>query len=262
MSIRGAPLAPTLPGMRLTVLGSNGTFATPDRPTSGYLIQHGEITIWVDAGSGTFAALQKVIDYRTVDAIIISHVHADHSVDLFGFYHAMKYGTGGRPDIPVYCPEGVRERVTCYLGGRGHEPSETLDFRTIGDGDGATIGPIDVRFARTDHGVPTVAVRAEADRRVLAYSSDTGPAGEWPRLAERSDLFVCEATYQGAPDDKPWSQHLTAGEAGRIARDQMVDRLMITHVWPLLDPGRSVNEAESAFGKPVGLAVPGMTVKV
>ena len=73
---------------------------------------------------------------------------------------------------------------------------------------------------------------------------------------------MCEATYQGSSEDKPWSQHLTAAEAGEIARDQVVDRLMITHIWPFLDPGRSVAEAEGTFGKPVGLAVPGMTVKV
>ena len=248
--------------MRFTVLGSNGTFATPGRPASGYLIQQADTRIWVDAGPGTFAALQAAIDYRTVDAVVITHVHADHSVDLFGFYHAIKYGPGGKSGIPVFCPEGLHEQVTCYLGGPGHDPNGTLDFRICDDGATATIKSIDLRFAITDHGVPTLAVRAEAERRVLVYSSDTGPAGEWAQLAERADLFVCEATYQGASEDKPWIQHLTAAEAGQIARDHVVEKLMITHIWPFLDPERSVAEAEAAFGKPVGLAVPGMTVKV
>ncbi|NIA25546.1 MAG: MBL fold metallo-hydrolase [Gammaproteobacteria bacterium] len=248
--------------MRLTVLGSNGTFPTPGRPTSGYLIRHADTRIWVDAGSGTFAALQAVIDYRTVDALVVTHVHADHSVDLFGFYHAVKFGPGAKAGIPVLCPEGLREQVVRYLGGPGHDPGATLDFQVCDDGATATVGAIGLAFARTDHGVPTLAVRAEAGGRVLVYSSDTGPAGDWARLAERADLFVCEATYQGATEDKPWSQHLTASEAGEIARSQVVDKLMITHVWPFLDPGRSVTESETTFGKPVGLAVPGMTVKV
>ncbi|GBE23597.1 MAG TPA: MBL fold metallo-hydrolase [Actinobacteria bacterium] len=248
--------------MRLTVLGSNGTFSTPGRPTSGYLIRHADTRIWVDTGPGTFAALQTVIDYRTIDAVVVTHVHADHSVDLFGFYHAVKYGPDGNAPIPVFCPEGLQEQVTCYLGGPEHDPAGTFDFRICDDGSAATVGSIGLKFSRTDHGVPTLAVRAEADGRVLVYSSDTGPAGDWARLAERADLFVCEATYQGAAEDKPWPQHLTAAEAGEIARGQVVDKLMITHIWPFLDPGRSVTEAEATFGRPVGLAVPGMTVKV
>jgi ribonuclease BN (tRNA processing enzyme) len=248
--------------MRLTILGSNGTFATPGRPASGYLVDHAETRIWIDAGSGTFAALQAAVDFTTIDAVIVTHVHADHSVDLFGYYHALKYGPGGGSKVPVYCPDGVEEMFTCYLGGEGHEPAGTLAFSSVADGDEVTVGTIDLRFAMTDHSVPTLAVRFEADRRVLTYSSDTGPEGDWMHLAEHSDVFLCEATYQGASEEKPWRQHLTATEAGRIARNQMVDRLMITHIWPFLDPKRSVQEAEATFGRPVGLAVPGMRVKV
>ncbi|NOY54572.1 MAG: MBL fold metallo-hydrolase [Actinobacteria bacterium] len=246
----------------MTVLGSNGTFSTPGRPTSGYLITHADTRIWVDTGSGTFAALQAVIDYRTVDAVVVTHVHADHSVDLFGFHYAIKYGPGGKAGIPVFCPEGLHEQVTCYLGGPKHDPAGSFDFRICDDGATATIGSIGLAFALTDHGVPTLAVRAEADGRVLTYSSDTGPAGGWSRLADGADLFVCEATYQGAAEDKPWHQHLTASEAGKIARSRGADKLMLTHVWPFLDPSRSVTEAEATFGRPVSLAVPGMTVKV
>ena len=248
--------------MRLSVLGSNGTFATPGRPASGYLVDHAGTTLWVDAGPGTFAALQGIVDYRTIDAVVITHVHADHSVDLFGYYHAIKYGPGARVPIPVFSPAGFEEAFTSYLGGPGHEPTGVLDFMASTEGDEATVGAIAMRFALTDHSVPTLGVRFEADRRVLFYSSDTGPEGTWMHLAEHADVFLCEATYQGSAGGKPWGRHLTASEAGQIARNQMVDRLMITHVWPFLDPGRSVSEAEAAFGRPVGLAAPGMTVKV
>ena len=248
--------------MRLVVLGSNGTFATPGRPASGYLVEHDGTRVWVDAGPGTFAALQGVVDYRTVDAIVITHGHADHSVDLFGYYHAVKYGPGANSGISVFCPSGFEKSFTDYLGGPGHEPGNTLAFVASGEADEVLVGPIALRFTMTDHGVPTLGVRFEANRRLLFYSSDTGPAGTWMNLAEHVDVFLCEATYQGSAHQKPWGQHLTAGEAGAIARAQMVDRLVITHVWPFLDPGRSVDEAEATFGRPVGLAVPGMTVKV
>ncbi|HKZ28968.1 MAG TPA: MBL fold metallo-hydrolase [Acidimicrobiia bacterium] len=249
--------------MRLTILGSNGTYPTPGRPTSGYLLQHEETSIWMDTGSGTFAALQRVIDFTTLDALVISHVHADHCLDVLGFYHAVKYGGLARTGIPTYVPAGLAERLKGFLGDPDHPLGATLDFRVQDDQEHATISGIEVDFAVTDHPVPTLGVRAtDGTGRVLAYSADTGPQGEWSRIADGADLFLCEATYQGSADEKPWSHHLTAGEAGQIARRVGAKALMLTHIWPALDPERSVQEAEHTFGKPVGLAVPGMVVNV
>ena len=249
--------------MRLTILGSNGTYPTPGHPTSGYLLQHEGTSVWVDTGSGTFAALQNVIDFNTLDALVISHVHADHCVDVFGFYHAVKYG--GRPDraIPTLVPEGLAERLKVFLGDPDHPIGETLDFRVHGTGDQVMIGEIEFAFAITDHSVPTLGVRATSSSgRILAYSADTGPLGDWSSIAEGADLFLCEATYQGPAEEKPWPHHLTAGEAGLIGSEAGAAKLMLTHIWPALDPERSVQEAEHTFGKAVMLAVPGMAMKV
>jgi ribonuclease BN (tRNA processing enzyme) len=249
--------------MRLTILGSNGTYATPGHPTSGYLLQHEGTTVWMDTGSGTFAALQRVIDFNTLDALIISHVHADHCIDVLGFYHAVKYGARPRVGIPTYAPPGLAERLKGFLGDPDHPLSETLDFRVQDDGGHASVGGMKLNFATTDHPVPTLGVRAEAaNGRILAYSADTGSQGEWSRIVTGADLFLCEATYQGPADQKPWSHHLTAGEAGQIAREAGAEVLMLTHIWPVIDPERSVQEAELTFGKPVRLAVPGMVVDV
>lgn len=251
------------PVMRLITLGSNGTYPTPSHPTSGYLIQHNGTSVWVDTGSGTFAALQSVMDFAAVDALVISHVHADHCIDVLGFFYAIRYGNRPRTGIPTYVPEGLVERLTGFLGDPDHALGDTLDFQVQTDGDRATIGDIRFEFALTDHPVPTLGMRLEAGNgRVLAYSADTGPAGDWSRVAGDADLFLCEATYQGPVEKKPWSHHLTAGEAGRIARENRAEALMLTHIWPALDPGLSVQEAEQVFGRPVGLAVPGMIVNI
>lgn len=247
--------------MQLTVLGSNATFPTPGRPASGYLLEHEGTRIWLDAGFGTFAALQDVIDFRTLDAVVVSHVHADHSADLIGFYHATKYGTEAPRSVPVYAPDLVAERLGYYLGGAGYEFNEVLVFTTVGDADSVEVGDVRLDFAITDHLVPTVAVRASTDDgRVLAYSSDTGPAGSWHAIAADADVFVVEATFQG--QDKPFPHHLSASEAGTIGRDQRVRRLVLAHIWPFLDPARSVEEAEHTFGKPVELAAPGRTIRI
>ena len=253
--------------MRLTVLGSSGTYDTPGRPSSGYLLQHESTKIWIDAGPGTFPALQSVTDFVAIDAIVISHVHPDHCTDLFGYYHAVRYGPRPRNGVPLYCPAGVPERLEAFLTGhvapeKDHYMRDIFDFRVVGEDDTAQIGEISLRFAIADHPPPTIACRAEADGRVFAYSADTGPGGDWQELVRDAGLFLCEAGFQGDAADKPWPHHLTAGEAGEIAKRANVRRVMITHLWPPLDPKRSVLEAEAAFGREVELAVPGLTVKI
>lgn len=248
--------------MQLTVLGSNGTYGTPGRPASGYLIEHEGTHLWMDAGSGTFAALQDRIDPREVDGIVLSHAHSDHCLDIFGFYYATRFGRDPRTAVPTFVPEGLEARLAAFLGGSDRDFSDVLDFRVMRAGSTASLGPLGLRFGLSDHPVPTLCVRIEAGSRSLTYSADTGTGGGLVDLAVGTDLLLCEATYQGPGTEKTWPHHLTAEEAGSLARTAGVHRLMITHIWPMLDPSRSVAEAEDTFGRPVSLAVPGITVKV
>ncbi len=250
--------------MRLVVLGSSGTFPVPGRPGSGYLVQREGTTLWVDAGPGTFLALSDRVTPSEVDAVVISHIHPDHCTDVFAFYHYLAYGPGGKLPVPVYAPDGVVERVTAFAGAEDptHPLHGALDFRKVGDGDEAEVGPLRLRFATTDHSVPTVGVRVDAGGPALTYSADTGPGGGVPALAAGARLLLCEATYQGSRAGVVYPHHLTAAEAGRMAREAGVDRLMLTHIPPVLDWRRSVEEAEAEFGRSVELAVPGMEVGV
>lgn len=249
--------------MLLTILGANGTYPTPGRPASGYLVQQGDTRVWIDAGPGTFAALQDRMDFRDLDAVVLSHIHPDHCVDVLALYHAAYFGFPRRTGLAVLAPDGVSDQLGAFLdAGPDHGFWEAFEFSTVGEGTERAIGDLTLRFRITDHSVPTVSVRMESDGRALTYSSDTGPGGGTGALAAGSDLFLCEATYQGEAEDKPWAHHLTAAEAGSMARQAEVDRLFLTHLWPTLDPGRSISEAERTFGRPVSLAVPGIDVRV
>ncbi len=248
--------------VQLTILGSNGTYSTPGRPASGYLVRQDGTQIWMDAGPGTFAALQTVTDFVSLDAVILSHVHADHCTDLIGFYHAVRYGSRPRQGVPIYCPEGLPDRLLNFMGASDGDTADTCEFVVVGDGDEIEVGGIQIRFATTQHPVPTLASRLEGDGRVLTYTADTGPDGEWPHLADGADLMLVEATYQGSPEDKPWAHHLTASEAGGIARRVGARKAVLTHIWPTLDPSRSVAEGSATFGRPVDLAVPGTELAV
>ena len=249
--------------MRLIVLGSNGTYPTPTRPGSGYLVEQDQTRIWCDAGPGTFVALQQARGVEGVDAIILSHQHLDHCLDLLTAYHALAYGPQPRHHLPVFAPAAVWERITAFLDPRPDDPFlSTFDFRAVGDGDQAQIGGLVVQFAVTDHSVPTVATRFEGGGKSLAYSSDTGPAGDWFRAAARADLFLCEATYQGDGSQEVYPYHLTAFQAGAIGARQGVGQLVLTHLRPTADRERSRSEAETTFGQPVQVAQPGLTLEI
>jgi ribonuclease BN (tRNA processing enzyme) len=242
--------------MKVYVVGASGTFPAPGRPSAGYVVEQGETRVWCDAGPGTFMSLPFEPDL--IDAVVISHQHPDHCSDLFAAYHAWTFRPEPREKVPLYAPRGVWDRVSAFID---QEP-ECFAYTPIWDGDRIDIGEIEVSFVEADHSVPTVASRWEAANRKLFYTADTGPAGTWREHVSGANVMLSEASYQGASDDKPFSQHLTAGEAGQIARDAGAEKLILTHIPPYLDPTVSVAEAEQAFDRPVRLAVPGTSFDV
>lgn len=247
--------------MRVRVLGSSGTFPVPGRPASGYLIDHEGTRVWCDAGPGTLAALP--IDPDMVDAIVVSHQHPDHCSDLFSVFHSWAYRPDPRMRVPLYAPQSVWDRMTLFLDkGQGSNLHETFDFTPVWTGDTVELGSISVAFSEMDHSVPTIGTRWEANNHSLFYTGDTGAAGEWRELARGVDVLLSEATYQGEPGTNPYPHHLTATEAGEIAREMGVRNLVLTHIPPYLDVAKSIHEAELAFDRPVALAVPGGVIDV
>lgn len=233
--------------MRLHVLGSSGGYPVPGNPNSGFLLEHGDTRLWLDAGTGTFARLQSLMDFTRVDALVLSHVHADHCADVLPLYVAIQYGVASGLRIPLYCPPGVRETLGPFFGeGGSDELGKAFDFKTIDAGDTIGAGGVRMTFLRTQHPAHTLAIRAETSDGVLTYSADTGPAADLAGFARGSDLLVCEATYQEGKVGAP--VHLSAREAGETARRAGVRELALTHVWPSFDPEVSLREAREAAG--------------
>ena len=246
--------------MKLQVVGSSGTFPVHGRPASGYLIEQSGTRVWCDAGPGTFVNLP--VDSYMIDAIVISHQHPDHCSDVFTAFHTWTYCPDPRTNVPIYAPQAVWDRVSGFLdGGQGSRLRETFDFTPVWTGDVVEIGDLSVSFVETDHSVPTVGSRWEAENRTLFFTGDTGPKGDWQDLARGADLLLSEAAYQERGEDD-YPHHLTSAEAGRIAREVGAGRLVLTHIPPYLDVSRSVSEAESSFDRPVSVAVPGASFDV
>jgi ribonuclease BN (tRNA processing enzyme) len=232
-------------GLSLTVLGCCGSYPGPGGACSGYLVRSGETTLWVDAGSGTMANLQRHVGLHDVDAVILTHEHPDHWSDLEGFRVACAYVVE-RSGVPVYAPPGHMRLL--YENFR-----MVFDWHEVDDGSRVSIGGMDVSFSRTDHGPPTLAVRIDAAGRSLGYTSDTGPGWSLARLGPGLDIALSEATFtvpfEGA------SQHLSGRQAGLAAKEAEVGRLLLTHFWPTLRAGDMQAEAAEAFGAPVEIAV-------
>lgn len=235
-------------GLALTILGSDGSYPGPGGACSGYLLNGGEgCRLWMDAGAGTLANLQRHQPITDVDAVVLSHAHPDHWTDVEGFYVACRYAFG-RSGVPVYAPAGLHPLARV-------EDDGTLVWHEIADGSRLMIGGIRLSFHRTDHPVETLAVRADADGTSIGYSADTGPGWSFAELGP-VDLALVEASFLS--DKEGTVQHLSGRQAGATAREASAGRLVVTHVSPTIDRAAVQAEAAASFGRPVDVAVPGV----
>jgi ribonuclease BN (tRNA processing enzyme) len=239
----------------LTVLGSAGSHTGPGRACSGYLLRADGTQVMVDCGNGSTANLQRYTTVEALDAILVTHRHLDHCVDLVGMFYALRFHARGQQAVDLYAAPEVLDLLAGLLSGDSAMQFREV-FRCVEVDAGAsfTVGPIDFELFPSIHPVPTVSVRARAGGRTLAYSADSAGGRDLLACARDADLFLCDATWQGEPADWPDGIHLTASAAGRLATEAGVDRLLLTHVLGSLDPRQSLEEARRTFDGPLALA--------
>ena len=247
--------------MQLTVLGCSGTFPSAESPCSSYLLEHDGFRLLIDAGNGSIGALQRHAGLLDIDAVILSHLHADHCVDLVAYSYARRFHPARPAPLPVYGPTGTQDRL-CQVFDQ--PPSDGLegvyDFRTVTPG-ALEIGPFTLGLEQTNHPIECYAMRIEADGRVLTYSADTAESEAVIHAARDADLFLCEATWLDGPDYPP-NVHMRASGAGDHATKAGVDRLLLIHTIAYLDDMRALAEAAESFSGPVSLAQAGTTYQV
>ncbi len=251
--------------MRLTVVGCSGSYPGPDSAASCYLVEahDGERTwrILLELGNGALGQLHRHVDPLTVDAVLLSHLHADHCLDLCGYYVMRKYHpSGAQPRIPVWGPVGTADRMAAaYDLPREPGMHEEFDFRVY---DGAfEIGPFAITPVPVDHPVAAFGLRVSAEGRTLGYSGDTGPGAGLDEVAAGVDLLLAEASFR-SQDTNPPHLHLTGTDCGDAATRAGSRRLVLTHVPPWFDKQTALDEAGAAYDGPLELARPGVVYEV
>jgi ribonuclease BN (tRNA processing enzyme) len=235
--------------VKIHVLGYWGAYPAPGEATTGFLVETDREKVLLDCGSGVLAQLFKVCEFRDLTAVVITHHHHDHTADLgvLGYRALLARRSGERSTpLPVFMPEGPADLM------REFEEEPLIDLQRIDESSTLQIGDLKVSFARTQHPVYCLACRFEQNGQVFVFSADSSECEELHRIAQGADLFLCEANmYDGQEEAARQFGHLTAGQAGALAREEGVRHLALTHYPHYGDINTLVAQAAAAFGRDV-----------
>jgi ribonuclease BN (tRNA processing enzyme) len=234
--------------VKLTVVGCSGSGPGPTSAASCYLVEHDGFRLLLDLGNGAFGSLLGLADPDTVDAVFLSHLHADHCLDVAPFvvWHRYSGQSSGRR-VPLYAPAGAERRLALAYDGAEADLTDVFDFSVVTVGT-STIGPFAVETARTAHPVECHAVRLTVDGRSLVYTGDTGPCDRVVQLARGADVLLAEAAHPPG-SGLPTGLHLTGREAGEHAAAAGVGRLLLTHVPAWVDEIGQLFTASAVFSE-------------
>jgi ribonuclease BN (tRNA processing enzyme) len=203
--------------------------------------------------------LQRYAELFGIDAVCLSHLHADHCVDMGSYWVARQYAPDGpRPSIPVYGPHRTVERVAGFGGEDKALVLARFRFRDLAPG-AFEIGPFLVTVDHMNHPVETFGFRVEHAGWSVAYSADTGESDALVRLAEGADVLLCEASFLDGQDTRP-DLHLTVRQAAAHAARAGVGQLVLTHLVPWNDRNRTLAEADGIYRGPLSLATSGLVL--
>lgn len=232
--------------MELTVLGRHGPFPAPGGACSGYLLRAGQAALLLDLGPGTLSRLLAIAPQLDLDCVILSHLHSDHISDMFVLRYALRQFAerGLRPTLPmpVIAPDEPKEEYRLLTA------SGVFDLASSADGLQLRIRDARIRLSRVTHPVPTYAVSVEHEGKRFVYTGDTGARADLAELCYGADLLLADANFLDEENPGPSAPHLSAGQAGQLAADAWVKRLLCTHIrGALCDTDRLIAQARRRF---------------
>ena len=264
--------------MRVTVLGKSPSWQDAGGACSGYLLRDAGTTVLVDCGNGVFGKLRQHVDYVDLDAVVISHLHADHFLDLVPFSYALTYAPRQQPvpvppwpgtDTParprLLAPPGAGEAFRRIVGAWGNEDliEHAFQLEEYDQSSRPEVGSLRFEFHAVPHFTETFAIQVTSSNGAgrLAYGADSRPSKELCNFVKGCDLLFIEATLP-RPERTGLRGHLTPAEAGEHAKAAGAKRVVITHISDELDHTWARTEASRTFGGPVEVAREGAIFEV
>jgi ribonuclease BN (tRNA processing enzyme) len=259
-------------------LGKSPSWQDAGGACSGYLVEEDGVALLLDCGNGVFSKLRTFRDYTCVDAIVISHMHADHFLDLVPYAYALTYAPRQQP-VPVdrwpgtdsparprlHVPLGGRETLRRVVGAWGQADlvDNAFDLHEYDADATLEVGTLRLTFHAVPHFLTTHAIDVASTNGGgrFTFGADSRPCNELPSFAAGTDLLMLEATLP-RPERAGPRGHLTPAEAGEHARRAGARRLVITHISDELDELWARREAERTFGAPVDVAREGAVYRL
>ena len=259
------------------MLGKSPSWQDADGACSGYLVEDGDSCLLVDCGSGVFSKLRRFCDYVDVDAVVITHMHADHFLDLIPYACALTYAPRQQP-VPVerwpgtdnparprlHVPAGATEvlRTIASAGSQPYLLDKAFDIWEYTPDDTIELGSLSIDFQPVPHFLPSNAIHVRcAAGGHFTFGADHGPTEALQGFADGSDLLILEATLPRPEREGPRG-HLTPAEAGEHATRCNAARLVLTHISDELDAEWALAEAQRCFDGPVEVAREGAVYEV
>lgn len=218
--------------MRIRCLGCAGGYPMGDNGTTSFLVESetGDYRFLLDAGSGSALALEKYLDVSELNAIILTHDHADHSADIGIFQHLLmlKPPTAKYAPVPIYLHPNsllvplLMEHDTSTV--KHYQPTENL-----------ILGDFSIHFLRTVHPIECYAMRIEekSTGQVLVFTADSGWLDEMSTFAEGATWLIADCAFTN--DHGRNGLHMTAEEVARLANEAKVEQLVASHIAPMAD---------------------------
>lgn len=243
--------------MKITVIGYRGSFPGKNQAASGYLVESGEYNILIDCGSGVLSAVQNYIDLNEIDAVILSHYHADHISDIYCFQYqtAAAYKLGMRKktlEIYAHNSDAKFQELTYknFCIANQIDPNSKISF-----------GDLSITFQWMNHGSLCLGMRLEEKGKVFSYSADTEWCDSVLKISQNADVFLCECSLFNKQIGQ-LKGHLCAGEAGKLASKSNVKKLVLTHLPQYGDIDELVKEAKEEFSGEVIKAEMGLVLEL